>query len=75
MSGLSWFPRSYAAALIGAFALVIAPLAIALGHATLQRYGLAERSEASVARAALECRPGRTIEDMVSRLARSPLEM
>jgi two-component system, NtrC family, sensor histidine kinase GlrK len=52
MSGLSWFPRSYAAALIGAFALVIAPLAIALGHATLQLYGLAERSEASVARAA-----------------------
>jgi two-component system sensor histidine kinase GlrK len=49
---LPWFPRSYATALIGAFSLAIAPLAIALGHATLQIYNLADRSEAWVERAA-----------------------
>ena len=71
MSGLSWFPRSYAAALIGAFALVIAPLAIALGHATLQLYGLAERSEASVARAAELGTAARAMREAVLEIERT----
>jgi two-component system sensor histidine kinase GlrK len=66
-----WFPPSYAGALLGAFALVLAPLAVALGLGMLQLQRLAERSQASVVRAADLAAQSRSLREALREIERT----
>ncbi|HEU4620650.1 MAG TPA: HAMP domain-containing sensor histidine kinase [Burkholderiaceae bacterium] len=68
---LPLLPRSYATALLIAFGIVIAPLAVALVHAVTQIEVIAKRGEASVARAAQAGEQSRTLRDAMLAMERA----
>lgn len=71
LGDLSLVPRSFVASQLTAFALVIVPLAIALGIAVTQVQSLAIRGEASIARAARLGEQSRALDEALVAMERA----